>query len=402
MFVDVINSRSELDRIRPDWERLQAGAPIASPNVDYQQYVCVLDSLDKAAFPHVICVRNGSLADALLVGRIDNTQLCLKVGYKKLQWVPIKALSILHGGVLGIWTAERAQQVLLKMRECLSKRSYNLVRFNMVPASSPLVGAISDVFPWWQRDTTSIRSVHHQLKLPDTMEHFFQSKSKNHRSSLRKSRRRMAEGHFGEPAVQCFRQSSEIDEMLTQMETIAKASYQRGLKVGFMNDKTTRAQLELAARLGWLRGYVLSLESEPVAFQLGIQYGTAFFGRGKGYARTFAHTRPGQYLFLHILEELIQEGQIGIWDFGIGDAEYKRQLCNVSWEEVLTHLFPQSLKGLVLNLVHTGVSGLDRLTRRAAEELEIDAKLKKRWREWKAPRLPIEAISKRKIFNKSA
>lgn len=387
MLVSTARSLSDVEHIRSDWRRLGSQSEQDNPNVDYDHYLCVLQSLPAAVSPHVVSIGRDTSAEVMLIGRVDRARLNLQVGYKGLFGIDVKTLQILHGGVLGRWTSETASQVLISIRESLSTHQYDLVQFNMIPAETPLIESIPDVFPWWQMDRLPIKTIHHQLRLPESMEAFYETKSKKHRANLRNYKRRVDAGKFGTATVRCYRNLSEIDELFAVTERIAKASYQRGLGVGFMNDASTRLQLSLGARKGWLRSYVLYLDSEPVAFQLGIQYRNGFFVRGKAYDPKFAHIRPGQYLFQYMLEEFTEEGAIELWDFGIGDAAYKRELSNTSWEEVSTVVFAPGIKGILLNCVYTSIRKIDAFGRGLVEGLGWADRLKKLWRRKRTARL---------------
>jgi CelD/BcsL family acetyltransferase involved in cellulose biosynthesis len=51
-----------------------------------------------------------------------------------------------------------------------------------------------------------------------------------------------------------------------------------------------------------------------------------------GYDRHFAHTSPGQVMVLKMIEDLYQSDTPRLFDFGGGDAEYKRQFANCQSE----------------------------------------------------------------------
>jgi CelD/BcsL family acetyltransferase involved in cellulose biosynthesis len=149
---------------------------------------------------------------------------------------------------------------------------------------------------------------------------------------------------------------------------------------GFVNDMETRRLLVLAAERGWLRSYILFINNRPVAFDTALQYKNCFYLQNGGYDPAFSEIEPGINLFLGYLAELIDDGNIQCVDFGFGDAQYKRHICNESWNEESVYLFAPTLKAILLNLILTLNARLTKHISMLLRKSALYEKVKKFWR----------------------
>jgi len=147
-------------------------------------------------------------------------------------------------------------------------------------------------------------------------------------------------------------------------EVIARESYQRRLRVGFYEKPAVRARVELAAREGWLRAYILYLNGAPTAFWIGSLHNKVFFSDYLGYRPDYAKYGPGIYLMMKVIDDdlLNARGRVADWiDFGGGNARYKRQLGNCKREEVPVYVFASRFKPLAYNATRAVFETLNQL-----------------------------------------
>src|SRR5208283_3583735 len=107
---------------------------------------------------------------------------------------------------------------------------------------------------------------------------------------------------------------------------VAKKTYQRGLRVGFADSAGVRKRLELCARKGWLRAYLLYLGDRPVAFWIGTLCGETFLSEYMSYDPELRQFSPGMVLIMRVIEGFCNKANGDIvkeLDFGPGHAEYK-------------------------------------------------------------------------------
>src|SRR5262249_11477905 len=86
------------------------------------------------------------------------------------------------------------------------------------------------------------------------------------------------------------------------------------------------------AERGWLRSYLLLSGDHCIAFVIGMQSAGVFRYEFPGYDPAGAPYGPGKVLLCHILEVLHAHRRPEWFDFGTGDAEYKRVFGTESFE----------------------------------------------------------------------
>jgi len=113
-------------------------------------------------------------------------------------------------------------------------------------------------------------------------------------------------------------------------QQVAKNSWQidlLGLRIH--NDDFELQLFTMLATQGTLRTYLLWKEDVPVSFCIGTQHNGIFDYEEVGYDREFSRKSPGLVMVVKMLEDLFEHDPPRVFDFGGGDAEYKRQFGNV-------------------------------------------------------------------------
>ncbi len=165
---------------------------------------------------------------------------------------------------------------------------------------------------------------HYRIRLPASADEFWGKFKSKHRYRLRKER----EG-LGNYRVKCFREASDVDDWLTQAHEISKKSWQShqlGLRI--RNDDAEREYLTFLATIGAFRSYILSHEDAATAFVMGHQWKGTFYYDEVGFDRHFVKLYPGKVLLQEIITELLTHDRPALFDFGLGDAEYKSFIAN--------------------------------------------------------------------------
>lgn len=170
--------------------------------------------------------------------------------------------------------------------------------------------------------------------------------------------------------------------MITDVEPVARTSYQRGLGVGFIDSPATREQLRLKAEKGWLRAYVLYVADRPCAFWIGDINQATFGSDYTAYDAKLEMYSPGMCLILKIIEGFCDGNREGVTevDFGTGFAQWKEVLSNRKWEEENVHIFAPTAKGISLNLVRSFIAGVDQAVKKLLASANLLQVIKKRWR----------------------
>jgi CelD/BcsL family acetyltransferase involved in cellulose biosynthesis len=225
--------------------------------------------------------------------------------------------------------------------------------------------------------------IHGCVRLPRSFQAFLDSLSRKERHNLKRFERRIQTDFSGRAQIRCYRQESQIENLLRDAEEVAKKTYQRGLAVGFSDSPETRETLQMAARKGTLRGCVLYLGGRPCAFMIGAEYRDTLHGSFMGFDPQFSPYSPGSLLLMHWIEEAFEpntEQRIFQIDLGAGDARYKRAIYNHLWNESLIHIFAPTFMGLRLNLHRIVSCLLYRSGKWLAVSVGILERVKKLWR----------------------
>lgn len=374
--VRVAGSAAEVQALRGTWEQLQC-----HPNTDIDSYLTFLDR-HPTVTPYVMVLSRSGAAEAMVVGRIDPSTLEIRIGYKTLCHPHTRMLTILYGGLLGDITVENAPFCFSEIVSCLRKGQADIAFFNSLKTDSPLCELVLRRSSLVSRDLFAVTRTHRSMTVPSSVDQLWSNLSPKVRKNQRSQAKRFTNDYSGKVMIRSFRDLSEVEIAMRDMEKIASKSYQRGLGVGFVDSADMRSFFSLKAQRGWLRSYVLYVGEEPCAFWSGTAYRGIFHSDFMGYDVEFKKYSPGMYLIMKVLEELCAGGQkeIDVIDFGMGDAQYKEVLGSTQWQDVSCYLFPPTPKGLALNALRTPAAFVDRVARNALERTALLHRVKKMWR----------------------
>ena len=152
-----------------------------------------------------------------------------------------------------------------------------------------------------------------------------------------------------------MREPSGLDRLVRDADRVARSTYQRALGAGFADTPEQRTLAAVGLEHGWLRGYLLYLDAEPIAYWLCSVYGGTILIRTAGYDNAYAEQRVGIYLLMRVVEDACADPALRVLDFGPGDAAYKQQFSNEQWQERNLVVFAPSFRGRRINLTRTGI-----------------------------------------------
>lgn len=376
MRLEILRTIAEIEGVRGKWEELEW-----HPNSDIDFYQMVLSWGGQSVRPY-ICVlsRDSDGVDAMVVCRIEKTQFKNRLGYIVLMNTTTRQLSVVHGGVLGNLDRTGADKVVSAMLNSLRRGEADSAFFNHVKVGSPLYESALNLPSMFCRDFVSDRSDHWRARLSNGFEGFLQNLSSKSRYNLRRAEKIFEKAHSGDVVVRKFNDLKEVSALTSDAEAVAQTAYQRKLGAGFVNSKKMCDRLELMARRGWLKGYVLYAKGVPCAYWIATKYKGTVYLNMTGYNPKFGKHEVGTILFLKMIEDLCQDVAVESIDFGLGDASYKRRFGDENWEDSTVYVWAPTVKGVFLNMLRTGT----RLGAQAAEGLLVRSglrdRIKRLWR----------------------
>lgn len=351
---------------------------------DIDVVLMIIDSYPEALRPHVIALfRNGEPC-AILIGRLERKRIAFKVGYVTLLRPPATILNFVYGALRGNASPENSEILVREVVNCLKSGEADAAFFEFVPVDAPLYQKAISVPGFMSRDSHPAAQLHGLMEVPDSIDRVYQGMSSKSRGELRRKMRKLETHPAGKLQIVCYRELAEMDRMFTEVELIAKNTYQRGLGAGFSNTPVVRERLGLAARKGWLRAYVEYLGGRPIAFWIGMLYGDTFVGEYLGFDTEFRQFAPGMVLMMKGIEGFCNGtngDNVKKLDFGLGHAEYKVAFSTVTWSEAAVYIFSQSFKGFFLKFLRALTSGLDTSAKKTLNATNFAPRVKRMWRD---------------------
>jgi hypothetical protein len=163
-----------------------------------------------------------------------------------------------------------------------------------------------------------------RIRFPENPEDYWKQFSSKTRNTFRRKQK-----HLGATELRKFTRPDQVAEFLDLAHSVSLKSWQsRQLGLRIENNASEKSMYTWEAEAGVFRSYVLMRENRPLAFLVGNQYRGWFNYEEVGYDCEFSASSPGTVLLLQVFEELLKNDPPQVFDFGAGDADYKRMFAN--------------------------------------------------------------------------
>ncbi len=178
------------------------------------------------------------------------------------------------------------------------------------------------------------------IAFPAKADDYWQKFSSKTRSTFRRKQKKI-----GATRLVRITEPGQVAEFLEAAHVVSQRTWQSaqlGLRI---HDNDVEAQLfTFLAMQHALRSYLLYVDEKPVAFLIGTQFHGHFSYEEVGYDRDFADRSPGLVLLLHVLDDLLKDSPPHRFDFGGGEADYKRLFATSTSESGSVWLVPPGLR----------------------------------------------------------
>lgn len=376
----VARSLEEIEKIRPIWEEMQSCESYPAVDVDIDKYLSAIKPLSDDMQPYIMLLYRNSHPEAMVIGSIAVRRINCKFGYKTLFKPSLRCLSIVYGGFLGNLTEEVSSIVVQELINTFSQGGADVVFFNNLRTDLPVYRKIRQIPPRLCRSHFPKVETHWSMSVPESIDLFYQSLRPKTRNTLRRKIRKLEREFGNQVRIVTYRGENELEEAISAASQISHWTYQYALGVGFVDNAQTRSMMATAANRGWLRMSVLYVKSEPCAFQLVLQYRNTYFLGQTGFNPKWKQWNIGTVLFLKVLENICNDSDVESFDFGFGDADYKRHYGNEHWHEACVYICAPRLYPVFINLLQTSVMGLSIGGRYILRKTGFLRWVKRRWR----------------------
>ena len=376
----VANNFEEVEAIRAIWEQMQRCESMPLLNADIDRYLSVVESIKEEVKPYVMVLYYDGNPKAMLIGRTENRRFTCRVGYATILKPSLHCLAVIYGGILGQPSDEMSAKLLQELVRILKHGDVDAVFFNQLPLDSPLYDLTRKTPNFLCRCYCPVVKPHWQTSLPDNIKAFYKDKSRSRKRYLRRYTTALEKASSGPVEMVCYRSEDKLDYVISIASGISAKTYKNALNVGFRDDYLTRSLLSKAAKQGKLRAYVLYAAGKPCAFEFGIEYGNVFFPEHIGYDPVLRSCSPGTVLFIKVMEDLIENSNVRVFDYGFGAAAYKERFGTKSWPEASVYIFAPRLYPVIINILHSSVRSLNAALQYVVQKIGSVGRLKRQWR----------------------
>jgi Acetyltransferase (GNAT) domain len=352
------------------WEDIEA---------DLDFFLTVGEHRGDGAEPYVLAVDRDGECVGMAIGRLERREVPVRVAGRAVLRPQLRCLSIVHGG-LACRPGHEAY-TLEALSDALRAGDVDAVYLHRVPTDGAFFGAVTQPWRGGRRQAVMPRHLHWRMDLPASFDAYLASLSSRSRASVRKQARKLEAAFEGALEVRRYAGAGDRDALFANVEAVAARSYQRGMGVGFRLDETQRAVLELMLERDLTRAWVVAVDGQAVAFEIGHRFGDVFFGEATGYDPEYAAHRVGTYVQMRMVEDLCLDPAVRAIDFGYGDAEYKRMFANRHWDDADVLVVARRARPLAVSAIGSGAAAFDRALRRVLGESALAARLRRRRRE---------------------
>lgn len=375
--IRIIDTLCDLEFIRDKWEALQW-----HPHGDIDFYRLIITSRSEIIRPHVIVLYKNGHIENIIAGRVEISRLPLKIGYQTILNPRIRLLTIIHGGILGQLTSDKAHIILSQLRIILSQKEVEAVYFHVLDRDSILYDLVRDNSSHFSKYDSVFTRKHHRLVLPDnTSDPFVHLKSK-HRYWLRRLAKILENSYPNLVEYIEYTHPDDVDRLCQDVEAVALQTYHRAIGVGFEQSNEMLTRLRFQALKGRLFAYILYIQKTPRAFWIGTIYHNVLHLAFTGYCPSFKQFEIGTILLVKMIQNLrIKQPDIAAIDFGFGDASYKQKFGNKEWEEADLYIFGNTTRSRLINWLRTGIIYFSACIESIVQKYGLEARIKRIWRD---------------------
>jgi hypothetical protein len=358
----VAASLAEARAIEADWGAAVAALGRGEIDPEPGFLLSTLDGAGEGALPYVALHSAGGSVSAALVGRLVRRRITSRIGYFRVRSPLLDCLDVVYGGCLSDgepesirWPAEHLANLLESGRiGCVTllhlgedHPSYPTLVRGLVGRRKPIVTPTDHWLATLRDPVTGAIVERHSNRTKRT---------------FRRKNKKLLQHFADDVVVQPVTRLEEVEAFIADAAAIGARGYQGAIGVGVSADSRWNSLIPALARQGFLRGHLLLASGRPIAYALGFVHRGTYTLSATAFDPEFGELSPGEYLLRAVIEELIGMGT-ATFDFGFGDAAYKRLHGNVCRREALVRFYGNGGSARFSEALERGAGATTRLLR---------------------------------------
>lgn len=316
--VTIATTVEEVEALRPVWQRMT----VTDIDSDIDYFLSVVRS-GQDVRPYVLRVCCDG-RDMLVVARIQPVSLPLKIGYRKLASVELRAIVVTFGGMMGTRNRADAKQLLRHLQLPLSTGQADIILIRNVDADGTAYEAACGL-TWLRRSHWQIVDRRWIADLPDSLAGLLEGRSAKSRSAIRREERLLLKQFGTQLHLELYARPEQVERLCNDMQRVSARTYQFGLGAGYSDSPMQRALVAHGLAKGIYRCWMVYVNDRPIAFWAGMSHGGTFYLATPGFDPEFERHSIGRYTMFRMFEDLCSDPVVRKVDFGRGDAQYKAE-----------------------------------------------------------------------------
>jgi CelD/BcsL family acetyltransferase involved in cellulose biosynthesis len=310
---------SALDIIGPAWDRLALkGRYFVPPFCQLRRH---LEAEDARFLIAIAQIEDEISAIACFV--FVRRKRTFEVATRRLFSLPVD-IAMLYGSCI---VGDPCEDTVRKLVAPLIKTGgFDIFQTGTIFSDSPIrraLAAQTSMLLWSERRKPAVWSL---IELPETWDAYVGSVPERTRGHLLRDCRRFDKA---EVELRLIEAEADVPAFLGEAEKVSRLTYLWPLGFGVSDSPAKRRQLEVLARDGNLRAYLLYRDGQVCAFGWGILAHRRFLFEEMGYDPALKRLSPGTSLMMRMIRDLIERTNCRIFDLKWGTADsYKSRFAN--------------------------------------------------------------------------
>lgn len=364
--IKIIDTIEDIKTIRDFWTKHQHHI---YSDIDY--YLFSFKNDPEFLQPFITVLYKKEIPESIIVGRIATRTLDWKIGPQKFGKSETRCLEIGYHGFLGNFSFDTTRIMIKFLIQSLKKIKVSFIYFDRINTESTIFAALRKIPNLINRDFVFLKYKNYKLKLPDSFEAFYKTKSRSTKKMINSYRNRL-KNKFGENCrIKSYLHEDQVDIALKDIHDIAMKSYLQAMGQGFQNSETDQKKWLFLAKRSNFRADIMYINKRPCAFWLGNSYKGKYFLSYTGYDPEFHYYHVGTVVLIYVIEKLSQDPNCHEIDYGLGTEAYKKMFGNECNNVANFMIYSSSLKGQIIKVLRLLTIGSTQLAKKLLIQFRI-------------------------------